>query len=157
MRILAERFLLYRKRKVSYKVKKQETSDASCKKSSYNDFLRRHYPHQVKGSKFEHFLSACYIQAPLFLLYYDLRMQDQAPSSSDRHNAYRTTLVIIIHKKEINATLNENIFQKFTLSILAVLLEDVSVIGNVNAPARNPTINIIITTHLENAAPLSRI
>ena len=60
-------------------------------------------------------------------------------------------------KKEINATLNENIFQKFTLSILAVLLEDVSVIGNVNAPARNPTINIIITAHLGNAAPLSRI
>lgn len=121
------------------------------------DFLRRHYPHQVKGSKFENFLSACYIQAPLFLLYYDLRMQDQAPSSSDRHNAYRTISVIIIHKKEINATLNENIFQKFTLSILAVLLEDVSVIGNVNAPARNPTINIIITAHLGNAAPLSRI
>ena len=71
-------------------------------------------------------------------------MQDRAPSSSDRLNAYRTTSVIIIHKKEINATLNENIFQKFTLSILAVLLEDVSVIGNVNAPARNPTINIII-------------
>ena len=60
-------------------------------------------------------------------------------------------------KKKINATINENIFQKFTLSILAVLLEDVSVIGNVNAPARNPTINIIITAHLGNAAPLSRI
>ena len=38
---------------------------ASCKKSLY-DFLRRHYPHQVKGSKFDYFLSAC-LQAPLFL------------------------------------------------------------------------------------------
>ena len=32
------------------------------------DFLRRHYPHQVIGSKLDHFLSAC-TQAPLYLLF----------------------------------------------------------------------------------------
>ena len=37
--------------------------DASCKNSS-NDFLRRHYPHQVKGSKFTYFLSACQHKLP---------------------------------------------------------------------------------------------
>jgi len=37
--------------------------DASCKNSS-NDFLRRHYPHQVKGSKFAYFLSACQHKLP---------------------------------------------------------------------------------------------
>ena len=42
----------------------------------------------------------------------------------------------------------KNIFQKFNLSILAVLFEDISVIENANTPAGNPTINIIITTHL---------
>ena len=37
--------------------------DASCKNST-NDFLRRHYPHQVKGSKFVYFLSACLYKLP---------------------------------------------------------------------------------------------
>ena len=37
-----------------------------CKNSSH-DFLRRHYPHQVKGSKFAHFLSARQ-RAPLFFV-----------------------------------------------------------------------------------------
>ena len=45
---------------------KQETSeDASCKKSMCHDFLRRHYPHQVKGSKFGYFLSACSTSSPV--------------------------------------------------------------------------------------------
>ena len=39
---------------------------ASCKKSSINDFLRRHYPHQVKGSKVDSFLSACITSSPVF-------------------------------------------------------------------------------------------
>jgi hypothetical protein len=45
---------------------KQETScgDASCKKSLWYDFLRRHYPHQVKGSKLDDFLSACKHKLP---------------------------------------------------------------------------------------------
>ena len=30
------------------------------------DFLRRHYPHQVKGSKFGYFLSACFTSSPVF-------------------------------------------------------------------------------------------
>ena len=38
--------------------------DASCKKSLCHDFLRRHYPHQVKGSKFGYFLSACHYKLP---------------------------------------------------------------------------------------------
>ena len=38
--------------------------DASCKKSLCNDFLRRHYPHQVIGSKFGYFLSACKHKLP---------------------------------------------------------------------------------------------
>ena len=32
----------------------------------HSDFLRRHYPHQVKGSKFGHFLSACFTSSPVF-------------------------------------------------------------------------------------------
>ena len=40
---------------------------ASCKKSLRHDFLRRHYPHQVKGSKFGHFLSACITSSPVFI------------------------------------------------------------------------------------------
>ena len=47
--------------------KKQET--CSCKKNRNVDFLRWHYPYQVKGSKFDDFLSAC-LQAPLFLFTY---------------------------------------------------------------------------------------
>ena len=39
---------------------------ASCKKSYNNDFLRRHYPHQVKGSKVDSFLSACITSSPVF-------------------------------------------------------------------------------------------
>ena len=39
---------------------------ASCKKSYNNDFLRRHYPHQVKGSKVGSFLSACITSSPVF-------------------------------------------------------------------------------------------
>ena len=41
--------------------------DAPCKKSVCNDFLRRHYPHQVKGSKFGYFLSACFTSSPVFI------------------------------------------------------------------------------------------
>ena len=46
---------------------KQETSraDTSCKKSWY-DFLRRHYPHQVIGSKLDDFLSARKYKLPCF-------------------------------------------------------------------------------------------
>ena len=36
----------------------------SCKKSLHDDFLRRHYPHQVIGSKFGYFLSACQHKLP---------------------------------------------------------------------------------------------
>ena len=32
----------------------------------HSDFLRRHYPHQVKGSKFRYFLSACFTSSPVF-------------------------------------------------------------------------------------------
>ena len=32
-----------------------------------NLFLRRHYPHQVKGSKFDYFLSACFTSSPVFI------------------------------------------------------------------------------------------
>ena len=47
--------------------KKQET--CSCKQNRNGDVLRWHYPYQVKGSKFDDFLSAC-LQAPLFLFTY---------------------------------------------------------------------------------------
>ena len=43
---------------------------ASCKKSLSHDFLRRHYPHQVKGSKFGYFLSACIYKLPCIYLYF---------------------------------------------------------------------------------------
>lgn len=43
--------------------------DASCKKFAVYDFLRRHYPHQVKGSKFDYFLSACIYKLPCFLFW----------------------------------------------------------------------------------------
>ena len=39
------------------------------KKSSYDDFLRRHYPHQVKGSKLDDFLSACLYKLPCVLFF----------------------------------------------------------------------------------------
>ena len=47
---------------------------ASCKKSLSHDLLRRHYPHQVKGSKFGYFLSACIYKLPCIYLsfYYTL-------------------------------------------------------------------------------------
>lgn len=35
-------------------------------KNRYCDFLRRHYPHQVEGSKFDYFLSACLYKLPCF-------------------------------------------------------------------------------------------
>ena len=36
-------------------------------KIKHHDFLRRHYPHQVKGSKFDYFLSACFTSSPVFV------------------------------------------------------------------------------------------
>ena len=36
-------------------------------KTHVYDFLRRHYPHQVIGSKFGYFLSACYTSSPVFI------------------------------------------------------------------------------------------
>ena len=44
--------------------------DYPCK-ANY-DFLRRHYPNQVKGSKFDYFLSACSYKLPCiyFVQYY---------------------------------------------------------------------------------------
>ena len=35
---------------------------------SMSDFLRRHYPYQVKGSKFGYFLSACFTSSPVFII-----------------------------------------------------------------------------------------
>ena len=35
------------------------------------DFLRRHYPHQVIGSKFGYFLSACINKLPCIYFSYD--------------------------------------------------------------------------------------
>jgi len=35
------------------------------------DFLRRHYPHQVIGSKFGYFLSACVYKLPCIYFSYD--------------------------------------------------------------------------------------
>ena len=32
------------------------------------DFLRRHYPYQVKGSKLDYFFSACLTSSPVFIL-----------------------------------------------------------------------------------------
>jgi len=34
------------------------------------DFLRRHYPYQVKGSKLGYFLSACFTSSPVFTCIY---------------------------------------------------------------------------------------
>ena len=48
-------------------IKKQETPDAASPKKSIYDFLRRHYPHQVKGRSVN-FLSACSMHAPLFFI-----------------------------------------------------------------------------------------
>ena len=41
-------------------------------KNRFYDFLRRHYPHQVIGSKFVYFLSACTYKLPCiyFLSFY---------------------------------------------------------------------------------------
>ena len=48
---------------------KQETSCGMPPvKNRLCDFLRRHYPHQVKGSKFDYFLSACCHKLPCFYL-----------------------------------------------------------------------------------------
>ena len=44
---------------------RRRPADVSCKKSSY-DFLRRHYPHQVKGRS-GRFLSACRCKLPCFV------------------------------------------------------------------------------------------
>ena len=57
----------YKAKKNADKTKTGDTRrGASCKKSSINDFLRRHYPHQVKGSKVDSFLSACITSSPVF-------------------------------------------------------------------------------------------
>lgn len=45
--------------------KKQEPPDLTPPQESIYGFLRRHYPHQVKGSKFNHFLSACFTSSPV--------------------------------------------------------------------------------------------
>ena len=36
-------------------------------KNPVYDFLRRHYPYQVKGSKLGYFLSACFTSSPVFI------------------------------------------------------------------------------------------
>ena len=67
--------------------------DAAGKKSMNHDFLRRHYPHQVKGSKFDYFLSACKHKLPCFYFvrYYTttfVKIQDKTkkiPSVNDNH------------------------------------------------------------------------
>ena len=46
---------------------RNEERSASCKNHACDDFLRRHYPHQVKGSKFGYFLSACSTSSPVFV------------------------------------------------------------------------------------------
>ena len=57
----------YKAKKNADKTKTGDTRrGASCKKSYNNDFLRRHYPHQVKGSKVDSFLSACITSSPVF-------------------------------------------------------------------------------------------
>lgn len=43
--------------------KTEDTHTMSPKESNY-DSLRRHYPHQVPGSKFDDFLSACNTSSP---------------------------------------------------------------------------------------------
>ena len=48
-------------------IKKQETPEAASPKKAFYDFLRRHYPHQVKGRSVN-FLSACSMHAPLFFI-----------------------------------------------------------------------------------------
>ena len=55
--------------------------DASCKKSLCHDFLRRHYPHQVKGSKFDYFLSACFTSSPVFISFISIHMIFQKTST----------------------------------------------------------------------------
>jgi len=39
------------------------------RKKSQDDFLRRHYPHQVKGSKLTYFLSAREHELPCYSLF----------------------------------------------------------------------------------------
>ena len=57
----------------AFSIVKQKTGDTfwmpPVKNPSWNDFLRRHYPHQVKGSKFGYFLSACSTSSPVFVCY----------------------------------------------------------------------------------------
>ncbi len=63
------------------------------------DFLRRHYPHQVKGSKFDNFLSAC-SQAPLFCNLY-------LPTATFHH---RTGILYTILKQ--NSSIHSKKLQK---------------------------------------------
>ena len=51
------------------------------KKSLCNDFLRRHYPHQVKGSKFGYFLSACNTSSPVFISFISIHLILQKTST----------------------------------------------------------------------------
>ena len=53
-------------RRLRQKTKTGAPSAEAPVKTHRDDFLRRHYPHQVKGSKFEHFLSARMTSSPVF-------------------------------------------------------------------------------------------
>ncbi len=44
--------------------------DISEKIYLHYDFLRRHYPYQVKGSKFDYFFSARLTSSPVFICFY---------------------------------------------------------------------------------------
>ena len=87
--------------------------DASCKKS-YFDFLRRHYPHQVKGSKVNAFLSACLYKLPCVLFYtvYARKFENARPfvKNTDRSNNRR-------HRKSPTGFLCGRLIDQLTNSV----------------------------------------
>ena len=87
----------------SCKIKTGETGCGfSCKKSLDDDFLRRHYPHQVKGSKLGYFLSACFTSSPVFISTISIHIILQK-TSTGQHLSYPQDFYESKSRPEINS------------------------------------------------------
>ena len=119
------RFLL------SLEYKKQETPfECLLYKILIYDFLRRHYPHQVKGSKFDYILSACLHKLPCFLICtYFTSIKEFIQVYSKKHNHLK--IRCFIHTRKFKFFIHCTTKYAPTTTDQCVLLKFASLFNNI--------------------------
>ena len=79
------------------------------------DFLRRHYPHQVIGSKFGYFLSACVYKLPCIYFVYDC-----TPFSVEIQGVFLGSLTLHV-KAQLSISLNWALFIKHSVVLYSFI------------------------------------